>query len=139
MCKEWKRTINPYTTNKNIQPGYRNVIWHWKIYPTHNEVWKKRKKIEGIKLPNQDNIRTLREKDSHKDFGILGTNNIKQSEMKKKKKEKKRRRKDYLRRTRKILKTEFCRRNLSKGINTRAVPLVRYSGPLLKWIRQELK
>ena len=30
-------------------------------------------------------------------------------------------------------------RNLIKGINTWAVPLVRYSGPFLKWTREELK
>ena len=28
--------------------------------------------------------------------------------------------------------------NLIKGINTWAVPLVRYSGPFLKWTRDEL-
>ena len=31
------------------------------------------------------------------------------------------------------------RRNLIKEINTWAVPLVRYSGPFLKWTRDELK
>ena len=30
-------------------------------------------------------------------------------------------------------------RNFIKGINTCAVPLVRYSGPFLKWTRDELK
>ena len=48
-------------------------------------------------------------------------------------------RKEYLRRTRKLLKTKLSCRNLIKGINTWAVPLVRYSGPFLKWTREELK
>ena len=48
-------------------------------------------------------------------------------------------RKEYLRRTRKILETKFSSRNLNKGINTWAVPLVRYSGPFLKGTRDELK
>ena len=48
-------------------------------------------------------------------------------------------RKEYLRRTRKILETKFSCRNLNKGINFWAVPLVRYSGPFLKWTREELK
>ena len=48
-------------------------------------------------------------------------------------------RKEYLRRTRKLLETKLSRRNLIKGINTWAVPLVRHSGPLLKWTRDELK
>ena len=47
--------------------------------------------------------------------------------------------KEYLRRTRKLLKTKLSCRNLIKGINTWIVPLVRYSGPFLKWTRDELK
>ena len=48
-------------------------------------------------------------------------------------------RKEYLRRTRKLLETKLSSRNLIKGINTWAVPLVRYSGPFLKLTRDELK
>ena len=48
-------------------------------------------------------------------------------------------RKEYLRRTRKLLETKLSCRNLIKGINTWASPLVRYSGPFLKWTRDELK
>ena len=48
-------------------------------------------------------------------------------------------RKEYLRRTRKLLETKLSSRNLIKGRNTWAVPLVRYSGPFLKWTREELK
>ena len=47
--------------------------------------------------------------------------------------------KEYLRRIRKLLETKLNCRNLIKGINTWAVPLVRYSGPILKWTRDELK
>ena len=47
--------------------------------------------------------------------------------------------KEYLRRTRKLLETKLSSRNLIKGINTWAVPLVRYSGLFLKWTRDELK
>ena len=46
--------------------------------------------------------------------------------------------KEYLR-TRKLLETKLSRGNLIKGINTWAVPLVRCSGPLLKWTRDEHK
>ena len=48
-------------------------------------------------------------------------------------------RKEYLRRTRKLIETKLFSRNLIKGINTWAVSLVRYSGPFLKWTREELK
>ena len=47
--------------------------------------------------------------------------------------------KEYLRRTRKLPETKLSGRNLIKGLNTWAVPLVRYSGPFLKWTRDELK
>ena len=47
--------------------------------------------------------------------------------------------KEYLRRTRKLLVTKLSSRNLIKGINTWAVSLVRYSGPFLKWTRDELR
>ena len=47
--------------------------------------------------------------------------------------------KEYLRRTRKLLETKLNRRNLIKGINIWAVLLVRYSGPFLKWTRDELR
>ena len=45
----------------------------------------------------------------------------------------------YLRRTRKLLETKVYRGNFVKGINTWAVPLVRYSGLFLKWTREELE
>ena len=35
--------------------------------------------------------------------------------------------------------TKLLSRNLIKGINTRRVPLVRYSGPFLKWTKEELE
>ena len=43
--------------------------------------------------------------------------------------------KEYLWRTRKLLETKLSSRNLIKGIN----PLDGYSGPFLKWTRDELK
>ena len=47
--------------------------------------------------------------------------------------------KEYLRRTRKLLETKLNSRNLIKGINTWAVPIIRYSGPFLKWTKKELR
>ena len=93
----------------------------------------KRHLTDGKKLPNQDKIRTLAENENYKYLGILQADTIKQVEMKDKIQ------KEYLRRTRKLLETKHFSRNLIKGINTWAVPLVRYSGPFLKWTRDELK
>ena len=93
----------------------------------------KRHMTDGMELPNHDKIRTLGENETYKYLGILGADTIKQVEMKDNI------RKEYLRRTRKLLETKLSSRNLIKGINTWAVPIVRYSGPFLKWTRDELK
>ena len=93
----------------------------------------KRHMTDGMELPNLDKIRTLGEKETYKYLGILEADTIKQVQMEDKI------RKEYLRRTRKLLETKLSSRNLIKGINTWAVPLVRYSGPFLKWTRDELK
>ena len=47
--------------------------------------------------------------------------------------------KEYHRRTRKLLETKLSCRNLIKGIDTWAVFLLRYSGPFLRWTREELR
>ena len=88
---------------------------------------------DAIELPNQGKIRTLAENETYKYLGILEADTIKQVEMKSKIE------KEYIRRTRKLLETKLNSRNLIKGINTRAVSLVRYSGPFLKWTRDELR
>ena len=93
----------------------------------------KRHMADRMELPNQDKIRTHGENETYKYLGILEADTIKQVEMKDKI------RKEYLRRTRKLLEKKLSRRNLIKGINTWAVPIVRYSGPFLKWTRDELK
>ena len=89
----------------------------------------KRHRTDGIELPNQDKIRTLGENDAYKYLGILEADTTKQVQMKDKIQ------KEYLRRTRKLLETKHSCRNLIKGINTWAIPLVRYSGPFLKWTK----
>ena len=93
----------------------------------------KRHLIDGIELPNKDKIKSLAENETYKYLGILETDTIKQAETKEKIQN------EYLRRTRKLLETKLNSRNLIIGISTWAVPLVRYSGPFLKWTREELK
>ena len=93
----------------------------------------KRHLTNVMELPHQDKIRTPGEKERYKYFGILEADAIRQVQMKEKIK------KEYLRRTRKLLETKLSSRNLIKGINTCAVSIVRYSGPFLKWTRDELK
>ena len=73
------------------------------------------------------------ENEIYKYLGILEADSIKQVEIKDKIQ------KEYIRRTKKLLETKLCGRNLIKGINTWAVLLVKYSGPFLKLTRDELK
>ena len=89
----------------------------------------KRQQTDGMELPNKYKIKTLAENETYKYMA----DTIEQVEMKDKIQ------KEYLRRTRKLLRTKLSSRNLLKWINTWAVPLVRYSGPFLKWTRDELK
>ena len=71
--------------------------------------------MEGIEQPNQKRIRTLREKKNYKYLGIVEVDTIKLVEIEEKIQ------KEYLRWMIKLLKTNFCSRNLIKRINTRAV------------------
>ena len=91
----------------------------------------KRHLTDGMRLLSQDKIRTLGEKETYKYLGILDADAIKQVEIKDKIM------KEYLR-TRKLLETKLSGRKLIKGINTWAVSLVRYSGPFVKWTREEI-
>ena len=93
----------------------------------------KRQLTDGMELSNQDKIKTLAENKTYKYLCISEADTIKQAEMKDKIQ------KEYIRRTRKRFETKLSCRNLSKGISTWAVPLVRYSGPFLKWTRDELR
>ena len=91
----------------------------------------KRQITEGIELQNQERIRILGEKETSKYLGIFKVDMKSGYERKKMKKE-------YLRRTRKLLETKLCSRNLMKEINTWAVPHVRYTELFLEWTREEL-
>ena len=93
----------------------------------------KRHLTNGMELSNKDKIKSLAENETYKYLGILEADTIKQVEMKEKIQ------KEYLRRTKKLLETKLNSRNHIKGINTWAVPLVRYSRAFLKWTREELK
>ena len=93
----------------------------------------KRHMTDGMELPNHEKIRSLKENEKCNYLGILEADTIKQVQMKDTI------RKEYLRRTRKLPETKLSSRNLIKGMNTWAVPLVRYSGHFLKWTREEHK
>ena len=93
----------------------------------------KRHLSDGMEQPNQDKIRTLAENETNKYLGFLEADITKKVEMKDKNQT------EYLSITKKLLETKLTCRNLIKGMNTWAVPLVRYSRPFRKWTRDELK
>ena len=93
----------------------------------------KRHMTDGMELPNKEKIRMHGENENYKYLDILESYTIKQVEMKEKIQ------KEYPRRTRKLLETKLYHRKLIKGINTWAVPLVKYSRHVLNWTRDELK
>ena len=94
----------------------------------------KQQLTDGMELPNQDNIKTLAENETYKYLGILEADTIKKSGN-----ERQNSKRNISVELKKLLETKLNSRNLIKGINTWAVPPVRYSGPFLKWTRNELK
>ena len=92
----------------------------------------KRHFIDGMELANQDKIKTLAENETYKYLALLEADNHQTSGEEKKSER-------ISQRTRKLLETKLCSRNFIKGINTWAVPLVRYSGIFVRWTRKELK
>ena len=81
----------------------------------------KRETTKGIQLSNQESIKTLGEKEKLLIVWNIGSGHYKRKIKKKKI------RKQYIRRTKKLLKTKICIRNLIKRIYVRAVFLIKYS------------
>ena len=128
VYQKWKRIGNPNTESNNIQPRYRNGIWYRKMRHASNEkqeMTNNRRKwtTKSRKIQNalrKGNLQVLEN---------IGSDPIKKVEMKEKNQK----------RVSQENHTKLHSRNLIKGINTWAVPLVRYSGPFLKLTREELK
>ena len=78
-----KKTGNPNIGSGNIQSGHRDGIWHRKMCHANNAK-RKTQITEGIELPNEDKIRTLGEKETYKNLGILEADTIKQAQIKEK-------------------------------------------------------
>ena len=69
----------------------------------------KQQMTEGIELPNQEENQNARRKRNLQILGNIGNGH------------------------------KLHSRNLIKAINTWAVPLIRHSGPFLKWMKEELQ
>ncbi|XP_063599498.1 uncharacterized protein LOC134775819 [Penaeus indicus] len=88
---------------------------------------------EGVRIPNQEEIKSLDEGDSYKYLGVLESDDIMSEEMKKNIKN------EYLRRIGKILKSKLNGGNIITAINSRAVAVVRYSAGIVKWTKEEMR
>ena len=117
--KKTKKNWRHWFKNNNVQSRYRNGICHWKCAMSKLKS-RKRKIMEWIELPDQEkNQNTLRKGNLRVLVNTGGEHYRKCGDERKKK--------EYLRRTRKLLETELCKRSLFKWIDTLTGSLVRYS------------
>ena len=93
----------------------------------------KRIKSNGIKMPDDKVIKSLKEGEGYKYLGVLQADEVQEKEMKEKVGS------EYKRRVRKILETKLNGGNVIKGINTWAIPVLRYSAAFLNWTKAELQ
>ena len=90
-------------------------------------------KSVGIELPDGKVINLLQKGESYKYLGILEADKFLEEKMKLNVL------KEYIRRLRKVLKSELNARNLVCGSNTWAVSLIRYSAAFVSWRKSELQ
>ena len=88
--------------------------------------------VDGISLPTGDHIHDL-DDEGYKYLGILEADTILHADMKSLVS------KEYIRRVRKVLKSQLHGRNCIQAINTWAVPVVRYGAGILSWKTTETK
>ena len=84
---------------------------------------------DGIQLPDDNEIKALKEGEGYKYLGVIEADEMLQSQMKEKV------RKEYLRRIRKLGKSKLKGRNLIQGINTWVVSTVSYAGGIINWTK----
>ena len=91
------------------------------------------KKSEGIRLPNDQEIKEINVDNGYKYLGILEADVIKDKEIEEKI------RKEYTRRVRHVLKSKVNGVDIFSAINSRAVAVVRYSAGGVHWRKDELQ
>ena len=127
FSKNEKEMENSHTHSWNIQSGHRDGIWHRKMGHAHHGKWQ-----TTYDWRNGTTKSRQRNKLNQQILGDLGgwhhqTSANERHDPKRISQEKE-----------KTTRGKTLHRNLIKGINTWAVPLVRYCGPFLKWTREEL-
>ena len=89
-------------------------------------------KSVGIELQDGKVVNSLQEGESYKYLGILEPDRFVEEKMKLIVS------KEYIRRLKKVLKSELNDGNLVRGVNTWAVSLLRYSAAFVSWRKTEL-
>ena len=89
-------------------------------------------KSEGIELPDSQVIKCLVKEGGYKYLGILESENIKHTQMKEIVS------KEYIRRVRKLQKSQQNDKTVIDVINPRAVSIIRYGAGIIKWTKEEL-
>ena len=126
-----KKIIGNSNTNyENMQSRYRNEIWHRKMPHDMTEKWQTTHKGRSrtTKWSSHENARR---KEILRDIGNWHHQTAGN--------ERKKLKKNISEEPENYPGQNYIARTLSKGINTWADPLVRYSGPILKWTKEELK
>ena len=121
MAAEWRPSNQQHYWTR---PDYREDSWRLEETCCRSISCERPSAYADVKNYNNNNS-SLGENETYKYKGILEADTMKQVEMKDKIQ------KEYLRRTRKLLETKLSSRNLTEGIDTWVVPLVRYSGQFL--------
>ena len=102
------------------------------MFDVNNERGEKTKS-DGIKFPDNIVIKSLKEGEGYKYLGMLEIDEVQEKEMKRIVGN------EYKRRVRKILETKLNGSNIIKGINTRAILVLRCSAAFLNWTKTELQ
>ena len=90
-------------------------------------------KTVDIELLDGKVVKPLLEGESYKYLGILEAHKYLEEKMKLNAS------KEYIRRLRKVLKSKLNGGNFVRGVNTRAVSLLRYSAAFVSWRKSELQ
>ena len=120
-----KRIGHSNIYNKNIEPGYRNGIWHRKciVYIM---------KCDKRQITEEKVMSNIKESEHFEKIKTTYSCEFWKRTPSNKRSRKKKITKEYLKRTRKLLEMKLYSRNLIKVINTGVVLLVRYLEPFLK-------
>ena len=89
-------------------------------------------RTEGIELPDGNRMREVN-LDGYKYLGVLQLDSIMNREMKEKVKS------EYIRRVKKLLRSQLNGGNVIAGMNAWAVGIIRYGAGVLDWTKEELK